>query len=399
MATKKTKRVPTKGKSRLDPKFEECGKMTGAEYHSHRREAFDYYHFEYKTSDLLDEVYKWMKEQEYSKEAIAAAKKVGNDGMSSAAILARCLNTGMPDYLEQHAEYWESLEGTTGQLKPASESLTHFVDIAVKNGSLILEELKEEEKVTGPVKTIQQRTLETAQSMCKGLDAEEEKLFESPETYDVKKFDAGKILRTAETKAGHARLIKDFYQGDLAELQEVLTSTDEQLREAYAHLSKKAIKNMIAFYEEIASACQMLQESQKAQRKPRAKKAKPAEKVVEKLKYMKEFAPLKLVSVDPTKILTANELWVYNTKTRKLGKYVVDDPYNTGQKLSVKGASIINFSETKSVQKTLRKPEEKLSEFKSAGKVALRKFLEDINAVDIKLTGRLNEDTILLKVL
>ena len=28
----------------------------------------------------------------------------------------------------------------------------------------------------------------------------------------------------------------------------------------------------------------------------------------------------------------------------------------------------------------------------------LRKFLEDINAVDIKLNGRINEDTILLKV-
>ena len=52
----------------------------------------------------------------------------------------------------------------------------------------------------------------------------------------------------------------------------------------------------------------------------------------------------------------------------------------------------------KSVQKTLRKPVEQLAAFKAAGKVVLRKFLEDINAVDTKMNGRLNEETLLLKV-
>jgi hypothetical protein len=66
--------------------------------------------------------------------------------------------------------------------------------------------------------------------------------------------------------------------------------------------------------------------------------------------------------------------------------------------LRVKGTSLTGFDENKSVQKTLRKPEEQLKEFKSSGKVALRKFLEDIKAVDIKLNGRINEDTVLLKV-
>jgi hypothetical protein len=66
--------------------------------------------------------------------------------------------------------------------------------------------------------------------------------------------------------------------------------------------------------------------------------------------------------------------------------------------LSIKGTSITNFNESLSIQKTVRKPEDKLKEFKTAGKVALRKFLEDINAVDTKMNGRISEDTILLKV-
>jgi hypothetical protein len=118
------------------------------------------------------------------------------------------------------------------------------------------------------------------------------------------------------------------------------------------------------------------------------------DKLIAKLKYMKSNEPLKLVSVNPVDIIGAKELWVYNNKTRKLGKYVADEY----KELAVKGTTILNFNESQSVQKTLRKPVEQLAAFKAAGKVVLRKFLEDINAVDTKLNGRVNEDIMLLKV-
>jgi hypothetical protein len=50
------------------------------------------------------------------------------------------------------------------------------------------------------------------------------------------------------------------------------------------------------------------------------------------------------------------------------------------------------------VQKTILKPVDKLKEFKAAGKIALRKFMDEINATDTKMNGRINEETILLKV-
>jgi hypothetical protein len=46
----------------------------------------------------------------------------------------------------------------------------------------------------------------------------------------------------------------------------------------------------------------------------------------------------------------------------------------------------------------LRKPAEQLKAFKEAGKVVLRQFLEEINAVDTKMNGRINEEIMLLKV-
>jgi hypothetical protein len=391
-----TKTRPKKQATTL-PKFQDALELSGKEYNRVRQQAFDYYRIEKKAADLMPDVYAWMKDNGYTKDDIKAVRSRGTDGLHYAGVLAKCLNAGMPDLHPGHKEYWEALDGTNGVVKPVSESLRNLVDAAVEKGEKIVE--AEEAKPDAPVKTIQQRTWETAVSMNSALDAEAEKLFADPENYDVKKFSAKTILTKAEAKAGHARLIKEMHLPDLEEMREVLAGTDEQLKEAYAHLSKKAVKNIIAFYEEIDSACGMMQEQQKSQRKPRQKRPQPKDKIVSKLKYMKSFDQLKLVSIDPTKILDAKELWVYNTKTRKLGKYVVDDEFGTGQTLGVKGTTITNFDESKSVQKTLRKPEEQIAEFKGAGKVALRKFIEDIKSVDIKLNGRLNDQTILLKVL
>jgi hypothetical protein len=138
----------------------------------------------------------------------------------------------------------------------------------------------------------------------------------------------------------------------------------------------------------------MLAQEAKVNKKPRAKKPTDKAKVVAKMKYLKQDETLKLVSINPQDVIGAKELWVYNTKSRKLGRYVVKE----FAELGIKGTSIVNYDEIKSVQKTLRKPEEQLKEFKAAGKVQLRKFLDDIKAVDIKLNGRINEEVLLLKV-
>ena len=112
----------------------------------------------------------------------------------------------------------------------------------------------------------------------------------------------------------------------------------------------------------------------------------------------------KVASISPEDIIKANELWVFNRKTRKIGKYIAKNIDPLGQQregtgLSVKGTTIIGFDESQSIQKTLRKPGEQLKQFKDSGKVKLRKFLDDIKTTDTKLNGRLNPDTVLLKVI
>jgi hypothetical protein len=275
-----------------------------------------------------------------------------------------------------------------------SKSIAKIIDEG-KHDEVELEEGAVEIKPAVYTPSIQERLREVAIGMTEEIEDAIEAFQTDPDSFDPKAFKMLNLLKGKEVKAAHARIIKTLYSRDLAELEELASgNADEQLKEGYSHRSRKQIKSLITFYQEIMSACDMLAQEAKVNRAPRKTKTVPAEKIVAKLKYMKTNEPLKLVSISPTDIIGCGELWVYNTKNRKLGKYVAAE----FQTLSVKGTTITGFNENTSVCKTLRKPEEKLKEFKAAGKVQLRKFLDDINATDTKMNGRINEETILLKV-
>jgi hypothetical protein len=137
----------------------------------------------------------------------------------------------------------------------------------------------------------------------------------------------------------------------------------------------------------------MAQEVAKVSRAPRKKKPVSQEKLVSKLKYKKEDATLGIVSLNPVQIVGSKEVWVYNTKTRKLSQYKAMDERGLG----VKGASLLNFS-TDSAEKTVRKPTDTLADFKKASKVKLRTFLKDLSTVDVPCNGKLNEHHVILRI-
>jgi hypothetical protein len=177
----------------------------------------------------------------------------------------------------------------------------------------------------------------------------------------------------------------------------------EQLKEGYEHLKKADVRKIITALESLIGALDMIIEESKATRKTRKPTVRSADKVVSKLKYKPKDDKYKLVSVNPQTIVGCTELWVFNTKTRKIGKYVAANIDPTGQGrigsgLSVKGTSIIGFNEKESIQKTMRKPDEQLRDFKACGKVKLRTFMDDVKTIDTMMNGRINAETILLKV-
>jgi hypothetical protein len=189
--------------------------------------------------------------------------------------------------------------------------------------------------------------------------------------------------------------IIDHFKIRRAEYDEILTTDDEDVKEAYSNFSKPQLKKLIAYCDQVIVDGMKISGESVQSRKPRKRKAKSAEQLTAKLNYAKDFAELKLVSVEPKTIVGALQLWVYNTKTRKLGCYNAEDAGG----LSIKGSTIQNFSESKSIQKTLRKPAETLPEIIKGGKVYLRNAINDIRAAEGLLTGRINIDTILLRTI
>ena len=363
--------------------------MDANQFLRHWHHAMEYYRLEFSGKDLKPSVIKWMTSVDCAKEDIVAFKKTKDNRCNTTmGAIASCLLRGMPAV---RADFNDGRD-TAAWLRAEIVKV-----IAEGKNDIDEDEAKAAEaaKPTVVQPTIQERVKESAYRMTEEIEDAIEGFQADPENFDPKAFKMLNLLKGKEVKAAHARIIKGFYEKDLAELEELASgNADEQLKEGYSHRSKKQIRNLIAFYQEIMSACDMLAQEAKVNRKPRKTKVVPKDKIVAKLKYMKSSEPLKLVSINPTDIIGVGELWVFNTKTRKLGKYVAAE----FQTLSVKGTTITGFDEYKSVQKTLRKPEEKLKEFKAAGKVQLRKFLDDINATDTKMNGRINEETILLRV-
>lgn len=188
-------------------------------------------------------------------------------------------------------------------------------------------------------------------------------------------------------------LVQDL-EAQLAELRLVQQGTDAQLNEGYSNFGKRQIGWMIDWLNAAVEQIWSYGTMKAASRKPKARKGQTPQKMVSKLKYLAKDADLKLESIDPVDILKATELWVYNVKKRKLGIYVVDDSQGS---LYIKGNKILGYSETRSVSKTLRKPETQLKELMAAGKPASKKWFGDIRSVESKLNGRITEEYLLLK--
>lgn len=195
----------------------------------------------------------------------------------------------------------------------------------------------------------------------------------------------------------HISLIVDVWKRKQAEFELVQEGKDSQVTQAYAHLSKIQIRNIIKFIEQVLNDLNSYISVKKASKSPRARKAIPVEKIVAKFKYLKTFkdtaAKLDLLSIHPTKLHGASEAWAYDTAKRKLHHYIADEYSKT---FTIKGSTLLGFDTTKSEVKTLRKPGEQIKEI-IGSKPAARKFFTEIKSVATIPNGRFNEHMIILR--
>jgi hypothetical protein len=252
-------------------------------------------------------------------------------------------------------------------------------------------EVTEEPAVAKP--NIQDRLREKA-SECNGeLDGmfDEFMLSGAKMTADFKPV---AIMRGLNVAPQMISQILDNWKRKLTEFEAVVDGKDAQLVEAYSHLSKIQLRNVIKFCEAVVNDCGAYVQIKKVERKPRKVKAVPPEKRAAKFKMQAEFAELKLKSQPAASLVDKSEAWLYHSKKRKLIHLVAD---SHTQAFTVKNNSVIGFSTVETVQKTLRKPAEQLKGIVGAGKPAARKAFKDIKATETAWNARGTENLIILK--
>ena len=363
--------------SRLKFDADEISKLTPSERESQISKFLNHYGYAYGQKELKKHIAKWMQSTGDWDAKDPARVIAGPDGWFPGTLgrLGKAWSDGWV-FNSKEVEYMQS--EIRKYLNKCDNASTAVVTSPAKQTGM-------------PELTIQDR-IKLKINEHIGHFEEQQDLLSTVGKVDPKAF---AYLKKENVPQNMLKGIAEPFMERLAEWQEAKAGTCEDLKEGYSHWQAKDYKKYFAFVEAILADIDAYAKTKKAVKVARVKKAPNKQKLVSKVKYAKDNTQYKVASIDPVSIIGATELYVFNVKTRKLGRYVADSHMAT---LSIKGTTVTGFDTQASTQKTLRKPERQLPEFTSGSKAAKRKFLNGIKSVEIALNGRLNSDTILLHV-
>lgn len=205
-------------------------------------------------------------------------------------------------------------------------------------------------------------------------------------------------LTSTQAPASYAKAVIDYYSPVAAELELARgRSSDPQVKEAYSSMSRTQINKIVSTVTTILSDAERYSLNRRASvvKKPRKRKEKSAAQLTSRMQYLREYPELKIVSVDPSLIVGAGTVYLYNTKYKQLRRLCAQ----TDQGLTVSGSTIQGFDPKTSDQKSLRKPEQVIPLVLEGNHLACRRAMSDLKTKSSEPNGRVNSDTIILKTL
>lgn len=351
-----------------EPSWENQHLVDDDERQSMLGRAYNWYNYFYEANTGRKWLVEYMTEQGMSKAAVTMTNRVSDAKLSSTMCnTARMLSMGLEDQKLQ-------------------EKLNTYLVSLVEQGVAIVKAEKAAAAKVAPAYD---------KNPAADLIATIEEMIDHDPDEEWRNSFYSWLKDTKQVKPTQARAIADYYRPWLEELREAATTKEVDLKYAYRHLNKKKLKERIALFDGIVSDCESLVSNSRkvVTRKPRKTKPKTADKIVSKIKFQKEDTNLKIVSVDPTKIVGANELWVFNTKYNVLAHYVGGDGG-----LSLKGTTLQNVSDT-SKQKKLRKPADILPKITGGNSKAAERAFTSLKTKENNPNGRINEYCIVLRAI
>lgn len=213
-------------------------------------------------------------------------------------------------------------------------------------------------------------------------------------TGDLVTFDMFTTWKSHMLPTSSIQFVKPFIESAYEEFKSAYDKDDKQLVEGYSHLSRKELKHRVDQYKQMLDDLERLKIATKAVRQTRIKKPKAIDKQIAKVQFKKEDNEFKIASINPVKIIGAQRLYTFNTKTRVISEYVS----NTPNGFEIAGTSLKNFDSTQSRCTKLRKPELFLQVVMGKQPKAIGIEWGKLTTKSTEANGRMNTDTILLKV-
>jgi hypothetical protein len=209
-------------------------------------------------------------------------------------------------------------------------------------------------------------------------------------------FELYEHLKKIEATPLQAKAVFDFYDPKLTEIEMAYLKTDKAVVEGYAGYTAKQLEALYDFYVMIVDDAERYNQNEKKARKPRTPKPVSVEKKLQHFKCQQTDIANKLQSIRADSILGAGELWTFSTKYNQLSVFRMAEP--TG--LDINRTAIANYDPANSFTKKLKAKDvaSVLDQVLKGGKISLRKLMSEIKGSDQKLQERMNENTILLRV-
>lgn len=345
--------------------------------------AMLYAHYELTPNELKKEVVKYLKSQDPKHQLLDRIKDMNENRFSTIGKYMYILNhkADIPDAIFERMI--PALEDIVVKEEKKQELIEQekLKDTAAKPANAVKYTLSIQDRILDRTREVAGEIEGWIDDLCTGVTSQ-------PKT--VEEF--VNLFKINDLKGPHMRYMTSIFQRRADHMAEVAEGKDKELIEGYSNFTKQEIKKLNTFYQNILKASVMLIEVAKVVRAPRKRKPVSQDKIISRLKYKKDDSTLGIVSINPIQLLGAKDVWIYNTRTRKLSQYKANDADGIG----VKGTGLLNYS-TDSIEKTVRKPVETLADFKKASKVKLRTFLKDLTTVDTPCSGKLNEHCVILR--
>ena len=202
-------------------------------------------------------------------------------------------------------------------------------------------------------------------------------------------------LRLKQIPKAYSADILVWIEKKTKEYVSVYNASDSDVKESYSNIGKRKLTALVKTLQQFEEDLQKYSDYKKANRKIRAKKVKSPFQQIAKLKYKKEDVEARVQSISPADMVGASQVWIYNSKYKKLAVYRTESSMG----IQVKGSTLQNYDPELCEQKTVRRPEAFLPTVIKATKVQLRKVMDNLTTKGSDVNGRINEECIILRAI